>query len=370
MSTDVKAVFRLYRSFRREIRLLPTAYLREFMKMKLSDDFRSIVEAKKDWVQTKKIKRAESELRKLQLANSGNVKKFDYVLDLAYGRKGKLKWELLEPLLSDPSLPKPERIIPTVERSRPPVYPAELTALLTSTASRTTPPVNQKALQKPPKIPERANPNSEEAKLLGPFSKRREVNIRWRYYTEQVQRVLPPLQVEVEEQGAEGEPERRSNKVTLNRIGVRSVGMQDEGILEELQTLARRPSHKNAPEENGQQNAPFAGSELPSRFLRRRFAHLLGRIPVLRYSCPKERDEATDTKKRTGRYQVSWAPGAVHPNLRYSPERLAEADANDIAWFEHAMLEEKMRADDAKRRRAAKLEAMNAAATTQSEDNK
>ena len=36
------------------------------------------------------------DLRKLQRANTGDRKAFEHVLDAAYGRKGKLKWELLD----------------------------------------------------------------------------------------------------------------------------------------------------------------------------------------------------------------------------------------------------------------------------------
>jgi hypothetical protein len=36
------------------------------------------------------------DVRKLEAANGGDVKAFAYILDLAYGRKGKLKRELME----------------------------------------------------------------------------------------------------------------------------------------------------------------------------------------------------------------------------------------------------------------------------------
>ncbi len=35
-------------------------------------------------------------LRKLQSANTGIAKSFDYILDTAYGRRGSLKWEILD----------------------------------------------------------------------------------------------------------------------------------------------------------------------------------------------------------------------------------------------------------------------------------
>ena len=36
------------------------------------------------------------ELRKLKAANNGNSAAYEHVLFLAYGRKGKLRWELME----------------------------------------------------------------------------------------------------------------------------------------------------------------------------------------------------------------------------------------------------------------------------------
>lgn len=36
------------------------------------------------------------ELRKLEAANNGNSAAYQHILSLAYGRKGKLRWELME----------------------------------------------------------------------------------------------------------------------------------------------------------------------------------------------------------------------------------------------------------------------------------
>lgn len=36
------------------------------------------------------------DLRKLQGANTGIAKSFDYILDTAYGRRGPLRWEILD----------------------------------------------------------------------------------------------------------------------------------------------------------------------------------------------------------------------------------------------------------------------------------
>src|SRR5204863_39349 len=77
---------------------------------------------------------------------------------------------LIQPLLTDPSAPLPPRIIPSVEKSRPPVYSPEVVTLLTSPFSRTTKALKPQDLSFPPTLPQRANPTSDMAKLLGPFS--------------------------------------------------------------------------------------------------------------------------------------------------------------------------------------------------------
>ncbi|EED77768.1 predicted protein [Postia placenta Mad-698-R] len=273
------------KSFRRQIRLLPTVYLREYFKLKTSDDVRAILDTKKADLRARKIKRFEKELRKITLANQGIEKKFEHVLDLAYGRKGKLKWELINPLLTDPSIPPPERIIPAVEKSRPPVYSKELTALLTSKVSHKNKPLGHTAIRRPPTLPARADLNSEDARLLGPLSKRREVNIYWRFYTEQVKRVYPPFQMILEERDSPGETRHLTDKGALHRAGIRVGGVQGEGVYEEIETLANAPSPSQAGGTSG--TDIFQASPLRPRFLRRRFASLLGRTPVLVYSDPR-----------------------------------------------------------------------------------
>ncbi|KAJ7932578.1 hypothetical protein B0H13DRAFT_2307719 [Mycena leptocephala] len=162
-----QAVFALYRAFLRQTRKLPQLYLRQFWRIKGSDDVRAIVETDILAIRDRKVKRMSKDLRKLEAANKQNVHAFNHVLDVAYGRKGKLKRELMEPLLTDPTAPVPPRIIPAVESSRPPVYSKELLVLLASSASRVGRVPSKAFVDSPPKLPARANPNSEEARLLG-----------------------------------------------------------------------------------------------------------------------------------------------------------------------------------------------------------
>ncbi|KAJ6627104.1 hypothetical protein B0H10DRAFT_1780292, partial [Mycena sp. CBHHK59/15] len=182
----------------RQTRKLPHLYLRQVWRIKAFDDVRAILASDNvHGIRNKKISRMRKDLRKIEAANNRDVKAFEHVLDIAYGRKGKLKRETIEPVLVDPTAPKPPPIIPAVEKSRPPVYSAELKALLMSPHSRTTRPLSQKELDFPTTLPARANPASDDAWLLGPLSKRRETNIRWRYFVAEWKKVRTPLQVVV-----------------------------------------------------------------------------------------------------------------------------------------------------------------------------
>lgn len=149
-------------------------------------------------------------LKRIRKANQGDIQSFQHLLGLAYGRKGKLKWELLEvcdyfscvlgvswlkttkPFMYSNG-PLPDTIIPGRESSRPPTFSPELTTLLTSPHSRTTRPLNKGDIITPRNLPACADPLSEDARIYGQFSKRREVNIRWRQFRAETKKLFPPL---------------------------------------------------------------------------------------------------------------------------------------------------------------------------------
>ncbi|OBZ79295.1 hypothetical protein A0H81_00776 [Grifola frondosa] len=216
MSAKKRAVFSLYRSFRREIARLPTEYLRQFFRLKVGDDVRAILDTNHGRLQATKTKRVEKELRKLRDANAGRVKPFNHILDVAYGRIGKLRWEIMKPLLSDLKAPLPDRIIPQ-ERNR------DLLRLAT-----------------PPKLPNRADPTSEEARLLGPFSKRRQVNIRWRYFTQEWKKLYPPLQVTLKEETSSGEVDGQPTKTRCSPVSAELVDLKEEAARKEAKKQMRQ----------------------------------------------------------------------------------------------------------------------------------
>lgn len=256
--------------------------------------------------------------------------------------------------MTDPGALLPERIIPEVEKSRPPVYSPELRALLTSSYSRTTKPLSNKLLDRPPKIPDRADPESEEAQLLGPFSKRREVNIRWRYFTTEIKKVLPPLEVVVEQSPTQQNSRQMTDKHSLIQAGARPIGLQGSGVMEDALAIAG-PAYSPPPKTRrerrssnlNEQPAPTPSSplqtHLPKRFVRRRFRELLSRVPVL--TCRPSSKPGT----RSGRYSVTAPLNAVSNALRYEPCRLPMVDDVDLAWIDMA---QKQTPSDAKQKRS------------------
>ncbi|TFK56604.1 hypothetical protein OE88DRAFT_1649984 [Heliocybe sulcata] len=307
----------LYRAYLREARRLPHEYLRLFFRLKARDDVEAVSSTRRQKdLRQRKEKRVLKEVRKLKAASSGDRTAFLHVLDLAYGRKGKLKWELLHPLLENSGGPVPDPIIAGVDKSRPPSYSPQIAALLTSQYARAVKALAPKNLVTPPVLPAQADPSSEEARLLGPFSKRREVNIRHRYFKEQTDRIYPPLQVVVHERGKDT---GSSSHDTLKQAGIRGTAMQDAGIFEEVLDLAGS-GHEPPP-------AGAFNSSLPTRFIRRRYRELLGKLPILTYNhAPASRG--------SGRYEVSLAPRALISSVPRTAKGIPSVDADDLAWLE------------------------------------
>ncbi|KII94196.1 hypothetical protein PLICRDRAFT_36431 [Plicaturopsis crispa FD-325 SS-3] len=337
-----RAVFALYRSYVRETRNLPHIYLRQFFRLKAADEFRVLLNARKVQVRETKFRRAQLELRKVRKANQGAAWAFDHVLDLAYGRKGKLWHELLNPLLTNPGAPLPPRIISGVDRSRPPAFSPEITALLTSGPSRRTVPLKLSALQTPPLLPARADPTSEEARLLGRLSKRREVNLRWRIFKKEIAKILPPLQVNVKEAGDPNESTIGfSSNADAARTGIRGFGFQGSGIMEELidiagptirpKPLTRREKRREGISTATATTSPFDSPPRHPRWLRRRYKELLYRIPLLTYT---PRNLPSPEKRPGGKYTVSLTENALSTRIRSSPKRLPYIDDVGMAWVQ------------------------------------
>ncbi|KAH8119931.1 hypothetical protein DFH11DRAFT_18696 [Phellopilus nigrolimitatus] len=298
-----------------------------------------------------KIKRLERDLRKLRSVNAGDRRACQRALNLAYGRTGKLKRELMEPFLTLPTTVEQPPIIPGVEKSRPPVFSRELTALLTSPHARMTKIIRPSHLNTPPTLPPRADPMSEEARLLGPFSKRREVNIRWRYFTTESRKVFPPFEVSVQrgDMVDGGVHWVKSNRrADVLDLGLLEGGFQGEGLLEKLESMAGDLKHPPKTRRERKTRAKESGMDirndldsnisdditLPTRFLRRRHQVLLGSIPLLTYRHTKY--GKVGERKSSERYEVMLPKHAISPALRYTSARLEEVDENNLAWIRRA----------------------------------
>ncbi|KAF8519101.1 hypothetical protein BU17DRAFT_47936 [Hysterangium stoloniferum] len=318
---EFSVISSVYRSLLREARRLPHLYVRQFFHVTIQQYFRENVVGRRCnlTLVNAKLSRAKKELRRLRRANNGEKKAMEHVLDVAYGRKGKLKHELMKRFLTNPFDPPPPRIIPGVERSRPPSYSPELSTLLVSAHARTiTKPLKPVALVTPPTLPERADPKSEEARLLGTLSRRREVNIRWRYYVAEVKKTYYPLEL------------TKPNGVS-ETSRFRQTGAEGLSLLKEVEQLAssghmsspvpRRQRGKAAEpgdSENPLQHAA-SDSQFTKRFLRRRYRELLSRIPIL----------TPDTEGKYGG-QTSLSPLSLSNSSRMW--RVGQASEEDVDW--------------------------------------
>ncbi|KAJ2923038.1 hypothetical protein H1R20_g14053, partial [Candolleomyces eurysporus] len=282
-----------------------------------------------------RIKRATKGLRRLRAANAGDYKAFESVLDVAYGRKGKLKWELLEPVLNDPNAPLPPRIIPQVENSRPPVYSKPLVALLTHAQSMATRPLRKDAWTSAKLLPARADPCSEEAHIFGPFSKRREYNMQWKFFRTEKAKVLPPLEATVA-------PALQDGAVNPGNSGPRPLAFQNLGVLTDIERLVgtavpppltrkERKAAKASAAKVDANSDPSRPPRHPSRWVRRRYRALLAKVPVLTYTPkPGQTEEGSYSVRLSDRA----AGQAAASNIT-----LREIDDVNLAWLQLGMEE-------------------------------
>ncbi|VDB99572.1 unnamed protein product [Peniophora sp. CBMAI 1063] len=331
MSVQVsrEAVFSLYRSLLRQTSRLPHYYLKQFWFLRGQDATRRLLATEDSVLRRTKYKRVQKDMARLKKANTGDKECFSYILEMAYGRKGPLKHAIMKPLLSDPSQPKPPRIIAAAPKSHPPVYSPELAALsISGSARRVGKPLKPDQLANPPKMPARADPSSSEHKLYGPLSKRRQSNIRWRFFTDNWQKLHAPLELTVD-------PTPSSSKGKEVMRGVpRCIGIYGQGVLEDVKSVAnashgmrtpiprRQRRSLRADEDAGWRHETPAGIA-PSRFLRRRYAELLGKIPILTYT-------------KTGKYVVSLDGAAMHQERDYL---LADIDESERGWLPEGFCE-------------------------------
>lgn len=149
-------------------------------------------------------------------------------------------------------------LVPGINRTRPPVYTDRLKAYLTSSLShRTGKAPREKQLDWPPTLPERADPKSDEARLIGPLSKKREANIRWRYLRGLEKRLFPPFKTEELDK--------------LEKLVLKPADLQRDKADTKLQLSAE------ARQEVGRKKP----KDITPRFMQRRYQEILNSGPIL-----------------------------------------------------------------------------------------
>ncbi|KAG7099006.1 hypothetical protein E1B28_000891 [Marasmius oreades] len=240
-----------------------------------------------------------------------------------------MKWELMKPILTDPNA-NPPPIIPSVSKSRPPVFSKELTALVTSEYSRvrSAAPLRQRYLTFPPNLSLRADPSSSEAHTLGPLSKRLEVNFRWRYFTRVWKKVYPPLNVFIRDPSTATES---SSQEAASSANIRGVCLQGSNIFEAIENVVGKPYPKRQTtcreRKSTRRDKVYSMEPVrhPSRWVRRRYQRLLGRLPALIYR--------QDANAATGSYRVELSAMSLL-NALPRPLRQPEVDPDTLAWYE------------------------------------
>ncbi|GAA6008959.1 hypothetical protein JCM11491_003847 [Sporobolomyces phaffii] len=174
---------RLYRHLLREARSLPDELASSYYRERVRTSFRVTSGVASDLQVARRTKRAQQLLRQLQAANDGYLHALTRTIETAHGLRGPQKHIALAPFLARDH---------ACHAFSPP-----LAALVGSALSHTSRPPTPAQLVRPPTLPERADPTSEEARLLGPLVPERVRAIRRRWWNAQTSKVRPPLAVKV-----------------------------------------------------------------------------------------------------------------------------------------------------------------------------
>ena len=192
---------------------------------------------------------------------------------------------------------------------------------MTNAYSRTTKPLKTTNLVNPPTLPARADPSSPDARIFGPFSKRREVNIRRRYFASEWKKVFPPIELQVR---PDSQGKKQSVKKLIPGFGMR-IGVF-ANIEKTVATLKARPLPRRERSSGQDRCEAVIKAGHPSRWLRRRYRSLLNRLPILLYN-PSENSE------QPGYFSVQQSELSLPPYQRPIPY-LPEVDSITLAWLE------------------------------------
>ncbi|GAA5927825.1 hypothetical protein JCM3775_006089 [Rhodotorula graminis] len=203
----------LYRQLLKEARHLPDSRVSEHYLHAIRTSFKQPPPPESSSQAVRRVKHAQKLLRHLQAANDGYLHALTRAFETAYGLRGPQKHVALSPFL-EPGLPN---------RSFPPA----LAALVTSPVAHLSRPPTPAHLLTPPTLPERADPRSEAARLLGPLPDERIRAVKCRWWNLQTGKVRAPLAVKVRRGGIDVDDCAEALAV-LERAG---LGGMREGLL-------------------------------------------------------------------------------------------------------------------------------------------
>lgn len=181
--------------------------------------------------------------------------------------------------------------------------------------SRTTKPLSKKDIDTPRNLPARADPASEEARIFGPLSKRRELNIRRRFFRSETKKLLPPLVME----------SRTTDKENiLLDFDIRKTNLfhEAEKAVGELYRGPTKTRRECKADLFGNQSQTDSFDRHPSRWIRRRYRWLLSRLPCLVYKGTGGKNISVQISSR------SFCP------YQRTPAHMSEADSTTIAWIQ------------------------------------
>ena len=196
---------------------------------------------------------------------------------------------------------------------------------MTSAYSRTTKPLKLSNLIDPPTLPARADASSPDARVFGPLSKRREVNIRRRYFASEWKKIFPPIELQVGPDTSTSHDKRK-----LARWLIPGFGMKF-GVFADIEKMAgtlkgRRPLPRRGRSFEQDYSETRMAARHPSRWLQRRYRSLLNRLPILLYN-------PSDNSRPCGSFSVQRSELSLPPYQR-PIQSLPEVDSTTLAWLE------------------------------------
>ncbi|CEL53854.1 hypothetical protein RSOLAG1IB_06635 [Rhizoctonia solani AG-1 IB] len=288
--TSGSEVLSLYRSLLSEAHKLPDPLVKFTYSIYIRDRFRKNARISDEGLRYKKIKTGRQKLRQLQAANNGDKTAVARTLSFAYGVSGPTRHQNLTMYKLTGSLPKPTD-------TRPPPFPPILRALLSSPLARTKP-----GWKLQPDEPAAISLALDKRGWLGMLPERRERNLWWNWWREEPTKTLVPTEIRIEPSpggDAPGTTDSTNSSDTTNsklslrlkELGLPVTKTQESDLIHRAEEYSRSYVAPRTPRRStertlgSQEQASEANLAVPlqSRFMRRRYRELLGKMPILSF---------------------------------------------------------------------------------------